>query len=259
MKKIEPNGKEADVFRDGLYIYKQFNNINFGKRSANVEALVLSFLNKHFYPAPKYFGKFTYEDRACVKMSFEGETTLEDDLYYDKEHGKFVGEKLAELHLRLHKIPIDSELNDLPKANDLFHQSANKYGFSEVLTSLLNTKLVLAHGDFHPANVIDRGDRQVVIDWSRAFIGPAEADIARTLVTLRLFLPPSEATDSEKTTLQENLNETEESYLKEYCSNVKLERDSVKSWMQLVAMSFSSNNTKNNEIITGKFELAWPD
>ena len=259
MENIDTSGREADVIIDGLYVYKLFRDINSGENSANVEALSLTFLKQHLYPTPKFLGKFTDNNRACVKMSFEGEKTLEDDLYNKKEHGRFVGGKLAELHLRLHKIPINFELNALPKANDLFHQSANKYGFSEVLTSLLNKKLVLAHGDFHPANVIDSGDRQVVIDWSRAFIGPAEADIARTLVTLRLFLPPSEATDSQKITLQENLNETEESYLKEYCSNVKLERDSVKLWMQLVAMSFSSNNTKNNEIITGKFELAWPD
>jgi aminoglycoside phosphotransferase (APT) family kinase protein len=44
----------------------------------------------------------------------------------------------------------------------------------------------LCHGDFHPQNVIVAGKRTVVIDWPGAMRGDPAADVARTLMLLRL-------------------------------------------------------------------------
>ena len=49
----------------------------------------------------------------------------------------------------------------------------------------------LLHGDFHPGNVISTGLGPVVIDWPNASAGDPAADVARTLLMLRLGeLPP---------------------------------------------------------------------
>lgn len=48
----------------------------------------------------------------------------------------------------------------------------------------------LCHGDFHPGNVIMDGDRPVVIDWTAVRRGDPAADVARTLLMLRLGEPP---------------------------------------------------------------------
>ncbi len=48
----------------------------------------------------------------------------------------------------------------------------------------------LCHGDFHPANVLMGRRGPVVIDWSNACRGDPDADVARTLLILRLGEPP---------------------------------------------------------------------
>jgi Ser/Thr protein kinase RdoA (MazF antagonist) len=49
----------------------------------------------------------------------------------------------------------------------------------------------LCHGDFHPANILMAGDTPVIIDWPNATRGDAAADVARTLMMLRMGeLPP---------------------------------------------------------------------
>jgi aminoglycoside phosphotransferase (APT) family kinase protein len=48
----------------------------------------------------------------------------------------------------------------------------------------------LCHGDFHPGNLMMQGDEPVVIDWTNATAGPAEADFARTRVLLAIGEPP---------------------------------------------------------------------
>lgn len=49
----------------------------------------------------------------------------------------------------------------------------------------------LGHGDFHPGNVILTADGPRVIDWPNAFSGDPNADVARTLLMLRVGEPPA--------------------------------------------------------------------
>jgi aminoglycoside phosphotransferase (APT) family kinase protein len=51
----------------------------------------------------------------------------------------------------------------------------------------------LLHLDLHPENIILSGEGPVVIDWSNAARGPAEADLALTWLILACSLPPSSA------------------------------------------------------------------
>jgi hypothetical protein len=48
----------------------------------------------------------------------------------------------------------------------------------------------LCHGDFHPANILMDGETPVLIDWTNARRGEPAADVARTLMMLRLGSPP---------------------------------------------------------------------
>jgi Ser/Thr protein kinase RdoA (MazF antagonist) len=52
----------------------------------------------------------------------------------------------------------------------------------------------LCHGDYHPANVLGTLDARVIIDWGDASRGTPAADVARTLLLLRMGeLPPNTA------------------------------------------------------------------
>jgi len=53
----------------------------------------------------------------------------------------------------------------------------------------------LCHGDFHPANVLGTLEDPVIIDWGDASRGAPSADVARTLLLLRMGeLPPDTST-----------------------------------------------------------------
>jgi aminoglycoside phosphotransferase (APT) family kinase protein len=50
----------------------------------------------------------------------------------------------------------------------------------------------LCHGDFHPANILGTLKSPVIIDWGDASRGAPAADVARTLLLLRMGeLPPN--------------------------------------------------------------------
>ncbi|KKK86004.1 hypothetical protein LCGC14_2767570, partial [marine sediment metagenome] len=44
----------------------------------------------------------------------------------------------------------------------------------------------LCHGDFHPGNILMAGATPAVIDWTNATQGDPDADVARTLLMLRI-------------------------------------------------------------------------
>jgi aminoglycoside phosphotransferase (APT) family kinase protein len=48
----------------------------------------------------------------------------------------------------------------------------------------------LCHGDYHPGNVLMSRGKRAVIDWTLASRGDPDADVARTLMTLRIGEPP---------------------------------------------------------------------
>ncbi len=48
----------------------------------------------------------------------------------------------------------------------------------------------LCHGDFHPGNIIQTADRNVLIDWSNVCAGDPAADYARTQLMIRMGEPP---------------------------------------------------------------------
>lgn len=48
----------------------------------------------------------------------------------------------------------------------------------------------LCHGDFHPGNILMDRDEPLVIDWTNVSAGDPVNDIARTMMTLRMGVPP---------------------------------------------------------------------
>ncbi len=244
---------EAQVYLKGSAIYKLFNNKETGQKSAAVENSVLEFLQTKSFPAPKPKGLFEYNNRFGVEMDYVPGPSLQED-FYTPGHGKRVGEIMGNLHYRLHSISRDKLPNNLPQAIDLFEG----IGFSNVIDSLHQTKLVLTHGDFHPANIIDSPQGEIVIDWSRAFIGPAEADIATTLVLFLIFEIPQSEDEEENAIIHENLFEAQRAYLKEYDSQLRLERSLIESWMLVIAEYFSNRSGKILDIDIGSINVLWP-
>jgi hypothetical protein len=101
----------------------------------------------------------------------------------------FLARRLATAHRRIHRIAAPDSLPDLREVMEARIQRAplpaelREFALREL--SVLPDGDRLAHGDYHPGNVLMTGDGDVVIDWAGAARGSPEADHARTLLLLR--------------------------------------------------------------------------
>jgi aminoglycoside phosphotransferase (APT) family kinase protein len=102
---------------------------------------------------------------------------------------------LGRLHARLHAVRAPEELPDLVTGVRSRIESApglppdlRRFALAEL--DDLPRGDALCHGDFYPGNVLVGRDGRRVIDWVGATRGAAHADVARTLLLLRLGTPP---------------------------------------------------------------------
>ena len=105
------------------------------------------------------------------------------------------GRLLAELHVSIHGLAVA----ELPQWRARMEQAIRGAGALTDLTKQAVLKALaqlpdenaLCHGDFHPGNVIMTARGPVIIDWVTAAQGHPLADVARTLLLLRIGeIPP---------------------------------------------------------------------
>jgi aminoglycoside phosphotransferase (APT) family kinase protein len=106
-----------------------------------------------------------------------------------------IGALCGRLHARLNEVPVPAVLPSLHEGlrRRIAESDIVPSTFAELALQALSQLPPgsgLCHGDFHPANVIISSAEPVVIDWSIAASGPAEADFARTQLILSLGEPP---------------------------------------------------------------------
>jgi Ser/Thr protein kinase RdoA (MazF antagonist) len=70
--------------------------------------------------------------------------------------------------------------------------SASQRDFARRLLDELPDGDRICHGDFHPGNVIFASSGPVLIDWANATRGDAAADLARTVLLLRVGAIPGD-------------------------------------------------------------------
>jgi aminoglycoside phosphotransferase (APT) family kinase protein len=120
------------------------------------------------YPAPEVF---SVDGPDMVMERVVGVDMLEDLERHPWRARRF-GAMLADLHVRLTAIPADPAIVE-----------------SGEVTVAYGAPEVYVHGDLHPANVILTVEGPVVIDWERARIGPADAEVASTWLLIEVGEP----------------------------------------------------------------------
>jgi Ser/Thr protein kinase RdoA (MazF antagonist) len=88
----------------------------------------------------------------------------------------------------------------------------------------------LCHGDFHPANILMDGDAPVLIDWTNVMRGEATADVARTLMILRLGSPPPGTSLLLRGLALSGRNLLIQLYLRSYRRSRPLDMEAVGRW-----------------------------
>jgi aminoglycoside phosphotransferase (APT) family kinase protein len=159
-------GRSADI-----YEYGEGKVLRRRRRPGPIpahEPAVMRAVRAAGYPAPQVFAV----DGPDMVMERVVGVDMLKDLERHPWRARRFGAMLADLHVRLTAIPADPEVVE---GGDV----AVAYGDAEVYV----------HGDLHPANVILTAAGPVVIDWERARVGPADAEVASTWLLIEVGQP----------------------------------------------------------------------
>jgi aminoglycoside phosphotransferase (APT) family kinase protein len=105
----------------------------------------------------------------------------------------------------------------------------------------------ICHGDFHPLNVIVSADRLWVVDWSKATRGHPDADVARTLMLLRLTNVPRDAAPSVRDGVERARATFLARYLEAYEPMRPIVKDDVMAWMLPITVARLAREVSDNE------------
>ena len=186
-------GREAEVFAWGEGQALRLFRDGFARRVEH-ERFAITAARAGRVPAPRLGELVTVAGREGVVLDrIDGETQL--DLVGRKPWTLMrEARRTGRLHARLHTIAAPAGLQPL---EERVRERIERAGAPEKLAADAHAAMAdlpvarqLCHGDFHPANIlVEASGRHVVIDWGGAAAGPPEADVARTIVLLRLAEP----------------------------------------------------------------------
>lgn len=184
-------GRVAEVFADGGDVLKLYAR-GFGPDEARAEARNLDLLRGTSLSVPQAKDVVDIDGRWGLRMTrMPGRPMAEIAL--EKGDGLSMVSLLAELHLRVLACPGAG----LPP---LKPRLAVRIARAPRLDDTKRARLVadleampdgdrVCHGDFHPYNIMQDGDRLSIIDWPDATCGAPEADIARSYILLGAHFP----------------------------------------------------------------------
>ena len=100
----------------------------------------------------------------------------------------------------------------------------------------------LLHGDFHPGNVLLSDGTPVVIDWPNVTRGHPDADVARTVLTLRIGEVPPGSPAIVRYGARFVRRLLVNAYLKAYRAHRPLDMPTIERWISLRAVDRLGEN-----------------
>lgn len=161
-----------------------YNSIN--KDFIKFEVEISKAIYKLGIPSPKVYDLLEKDDRQGIIFQYiEGKTMLK---IMENKIWEMIPliKKMVKLQFNIHKYT----MNELPSVEEKFMKAiqnqANILGDREKIIldyfEKMPKEYKLCHGDFHPDNIIVRGNEMIAIDWTNAYIGNPLSDIARTCI-----------------------------------------------------------------------------
>ena len=189
-------GREAEIFAwEPGTVLKLFRGTEW-QRAADVQAAAMRAVKAGGGPGPAFHDIIEFDGRPGIVMErIEGVDLLTE---IGKKPWKIVsaGGIMGRTHAALHRIPGPPDVVELK--HGLRMQMEQRPGVPEDLRAFAFAALDrlpegdrLLHGDFHPANIMLTPHGPVVIDWPNAVRGDPMADVARSILTIKIGeLPP---------------------------------------------------------------------
>ena len=217
---------------------------------ARREAAIQSWCHDRDFPAPAVLMVFDPDELLPLPVQVmeraPGTTMLEAIMKAPWRSARML-ERLADLQLRLHAIPIDGwpeakeaglaarrlalvrrslERHDDPDLRDALARA------ERLLPELYAAERVPCHGDFHPLNVMVAGEQCTVIDWTDAGLGDRHGDVARTYLLFHVAAIAA-TTRVEKAVLKVSHGWLASRYRRAYERAYPLDPDRLRHWEAL--------------------------
>lgn len=200
LEKIEDidNNKEFKLISQGntaeVYLYDDNKILKLFRENLPIEAIKaeyekVKYIQLKLRNAPKAYEMIKYRGRYGIIYEKIIGTDMINNMLRNLLSVKRYSRLLARVHSELHTTK--SELNSSVKSK-LSREIDDVSLLSEEEKSRIKNYLqnlpdgdALLHFDFHPGNIIMRGNNPIVIDWMTACTGSPNADVARSWLLLQ--------------------------------------------------------------------------
>lgn len=241
-------GRTAQVFAWGQDAVVKLYRAAFPAEDAQKEARIAQAVVAAGAPAPALRETITHDGRAGLVFDHVSGPTMATDLFSDPTKAARIAAEMADLQLAVHQAAVA----ELPALKPALREAIA----ASVLTPPEQAHLladmdalpdadVLCHFDLHPYNVLRGENGPVLVDWINAHSGPPAADVARSVVLIRMF---TVYTDSES--LKTMTDPFLEAYLAHYLGRSGIARAVVDRWVPIIAAArLSEGVTEENEAL----------
>lgn len=215
--------------------YKVFNK-DYPKSEVFTEAAVTAMVESLGVCVPVIEEITTINGQWAYKSDFIPGKTLFELIEENPDKKDEYMDILVTVQTQIHKhkcpqLPILKE-----KLTNYIHQSnLDEYTIIDLLDVLNGAPKhkKLCHGNFTPHNVIISGEKVYITDWNHANQGNASADVARTYLWLKMYMP-----------------EQADIYLQKFCEATSTSSRYVKNWIPIVAAArLAKNNVEETEVL----------
>lgn len=243
-------GNTAEIYQyeenKVLKLFREFMPIT----PIEIEYKIASMVQNQFQNVPRVYGMVKYRKRlGIVYEQILGKSMIEL-LQCHPLHIKQYSKQFASIHLSLHKKDIDVQTSvkeklsrDIDNACEL--SSKEKEKIKQYLRTLPDGNK-LCHFDFHPGNILYRGNCPVIIDWMTACTGNPNADVARTILMMRMG-EMIHINPFVRAVLHIATKKIGYEYLKEYMRISGVSEHEVQSWILPVAAARLSECLSEHE------------
>jgi len=232
-------GRAAEViYWDNNRVLKLFYK-DFPHNIIDYQFKVDTFIGKIFPNCPKAFEKIEENGRIGIVYEYIEGVILTDFMGKKiKSVGKGI-RMLAEIHVEMHKYKI----KDINSQKNTFKLAINQTNLldddqkKEIIKYIekLPDGDTICHGDLHPENIMVSKNKLYVIDWSNAYSGNPNGDVARTFYAIKYGLAPSDEYTLKKSFIHRFFFKAIKSlvaktYLKHYLKLTGISLKEIKQW-----------------------------
>lgn len=227
--------RNNSIYVSGNDSYKVFNK-DYPKSDVFLEAAVTAMVEDLGLCVPTIDEITTVDEQLAYKSKIIPGKTLYQLIEENPEKTDDYLDILVSIQTQIHnhkcpQLPILKE-----KLTNYINQTSldeyTKIDLLDVLNGAPKHKK-LCHGNFTPHNVIFSGEKAYITDWNHANQGNASADVARTYLWLKMYMP-----------------EQADTYLQKFCDATNTSSRYVKNWIPIVAAArLAKNNAEETEVL----------